>query len=351
MSDLDLRALGRWMANAVPALGKPVSLVKFATGQSNPTYRLQAEGGGAVLRRKPFGALLPSAHAVEREHRLTSALHPKGFPVPRPLALCEDPDVIGASFYLMEFVDGRTLTNGALPEFSPLERRRHYRAIIDTVAALHRIEPAAVGLADFGRPGNYFRRQIERWTRQYRAAQTDVLPAMEWLIEWLPRTAPGEDRTAILHGDYRIDNLLFAQNGADILAVIDWELATLGEPIADFSYLALNWIMPADGRAGLAGLDLPELGIPTLEEAVAHYCAASGRNELPDLHWYFAYNLFRRAGIVQGVKKRLADGNASSAYAKVVAETVGPLAEAGWMQAQQAVKSGPSSRRPSGNGR
>jgi aminoglycoside phosphotransferase (APT) family kinase protein len=348
MSDLDLQSLGRWMAHAVPALGKPVALMKFATGQSNPTYRLQTESGAAVLRRKPFGALLPSAHAIEREYRLMSALHPTGFPVPRPLALCEDASLIGASFYLMEFVDGRSLVDGVLPGFSPSERRCHYLAIVDTLAALHSIDPAAAGLSSWGRPGNYFLRQIERWTRQYRATQTDDVPAMERLIEWLPRTAPEQDRTTILHGDYRIDNLLFAPNEANILAVVDWELATLGDPIADFAFLATNWITPSDGRAGLAGLDLPELGIPSLEEVAARYCAASGRDKLPDLHWYFSYNFFRRAGVVQGVKKRLVEGNASSRNAGVIAAMVGPLSEAGWAQAQQVagpVRSSPQSPR------
>jgi aminoglycoside phosphotransferase (APT) family kinase protein len=336
MSDVDLQALGGWMAGATPQLGRPLALEKFASGQSNPTYRLDTEGGPVVLRRKPFGHLLPSAHAVEREHRLIAALHPAGFPVPRPLALCEDAKVIGAPFYLMSLVDGRHLVDGALPGLSPAERQAHYEAMIDTLAALHAIHPEAIGLADFGRPGNYFLRQVERWTKQYRAAQTDDLPAMERLIAWLPQAAPEQDRACVIHGDYRIDNLLFAKDGPRVDAVIDWELATLGDPLADFTYLAMQWILPADGGAGLAGLDLAALGIPSLETAVARYCAATGRAEPPDLHWFFAYNLFRLAGIVQGVKKRMLDGNASNPKAAATVAKLGLLAEAAWNEARLA---------------
>lgn len=335
MSDLDPAALSGWMAEAVPALGRPVSLFKFPGGQSNPTYRLDAEKGSAVLRRKPFGPLLPSAHAIEREYRIISALHPAGFPVAAPLALCEEPEVIGAPFYLMGLLDGRSFTDGGLPGVVPGERRALYEAMIDTLAALHAIDPQTAGLADFGRPGNYFDRQIERWSKQYRAAQTDELLDMEQLIEWLPRTLPEQERSTIIHGDYRIDNLVYARDSANVLGVIDWELSTLGDPLADFTYLAMNWILPADGGAGLAGLDLRALGIPTLEEAVARYCAATGRTGLPDLHWYFAFNLFRLAAILQGVKKRIADGNASSARAAAMVEKIVPLARAAWDQAVQ----------------
>ena len=333
--DLNAEALARWIATTLPALGQVTAIEKFAGGQSNPTYRVTTTSGDIVLRRKPFGPLLPSAHAVDREYRLLSALHPTGFPVPRPIALCEDEGVIGAVFYLMEMVEGRTFWNGALPELPIKARRPHYLAMIDTMAALHSLDPAAIGLSDFAPPGNYIERQVARWTRQYRAAQTDDVPEVERLIDWLPRTLPAQDRVSVIHGDYRIDNLIYGDDGS-VRAVLDWELATLGDPVADFAYLAMNWAMPQDGRSGLAGLDLAAEGIPTLDEAVARYCEATGRDGLPNLNWYFAFNLFRLTGIVQGIKKRVIDGNASNAGAAAMAERVVPLAKAAWGQAKLA---------------
>ena len=336
MSDLDLASLGRWMERNVTDFGKPRRLEKFSGGQSNPTYRLVAEYGQAVLRRKPCGALLPSAHAVEREYRLLRALYPTGFPVPRPYALCEHSEVIGVPFYVMEMVEGRSFWDGTLPELLPAERRPIYEAMVDLLAKLHTIEPGDVGLADFGRPGNYFGRQIERWTRQYRAAQTEVMPAVERLIAWLPRTIPAQSRVSIIHGDYRIDNLVYALDGPRVAAILYWELATLGDPLADFAYLAMNWAMPADGRSGLAEMDLAMLGIPDLGSVTARYCAATGRDGVPDLHWYFAYNLFRLTGILQGVKKRWLDGNAASEHAEAAVARLPSLAEAAWTQAKLA---------------
>lgn len=333
--DLNEQALADWIAAAHPALGQVSRIEKFAGGQSNPTYRVTTTSGDVVLRRKPFGPLLPSAHAVDREYRLLSALHPTGFPVPHPVALCEDEGVIGAVFYLMEMVEGRTFWNGALPELPTQARRPHYLAMIDTMAALHSLDPAAIGLSDFAPPGNYIERQVARWTRQYRAAQTEDVPEVERLIEWLPQTLPAQDRVSVIHGDYRIDNLIYGDDGR-VRAVLDWELATLGDPVADFAYLAMNWAMPQDGRSGLAGLDLAAHGIPTMDEAVARYCAATGRAGLPNLNWYFAYNLFRLVGIVQGIKKRVIDGNASNAGAAAMAERVVPLAKAAWAQAKLA---------------
>ena len=287
-----------------------------------------------MLRRKPFGQLLPSAHAVDREYRLIAALHPLGFPVPRPYALCSDPGVIGAIFYVMELVRGRAYTNGALPEFAPSERRRMYEQLVDTLADLHNIDPAAAGLGDFGKPGNYFERQVARWTRQYRDSQTDDLPEMERLIDFLPRSLPEQSRVSIVHGDYRIDNVLFAEENLN--AVLDWELATLGDPLADFSYLAMQWVMPADGTAGLSGLDLAMLGIPNLDEIAQRYSARSGVPVAGQLDWYFAYNLFRLAGIVQGIKKRMIDGTASSSKAAEMAARVPMLASAAWSFAEKA---------------
>ena len=332
---LDEDALGRWLeANVVGFIG-PFELTKFASGQSNPTYRIAAASGDYVLRRKPFGELLPSAHAVDREYRLLSALHPLDFPVPRPLALCTDAGVIGAIFYVMDLARGRPYANGALPEFNPPTRRHIYEQLVDTLADLHSIEPDTAELGDFGKPGNYFERQIARWTRQYRDSQTDYIIEMERLISFLPETLPEQARTSIVHGDYRIDNVVFDGDGT-LTAVLDWELATLGDPLADFSYLAMQWMMPADGGAGLAGLDLEQLGIPSLKEIVARYSERSGVPVADRLDWYFAYNLFRLTGIVQGIKKRVIDGTASHAQAAEMAERVPMLAQAAWSFAVKA---------------
>jgi aminoglycoside phosphotransferase (APT) family kinase protein len=260
---------------------------------------------------------------------LLFALHPLDFPVPCPLALCADPEVIGAIFYVMELARGRPYANGALPEFDPATRRRMYEQLVDTLADLHTIDPDAAELADFGKPGNYFERQVMRWTRQYRDSQTDYLPEMERLIAFLPETLPEQARTSIVHGDYRIDNVVFDGDGT-LTAVLDWELSTLGDPLADFSYLAMQWMMPADGGAGLAGLDVAALGIPTLDEIVQRYAERAHVPVADKLDWYFAYNLFRLAGIVQGIKKRVIDGTASHAQAAEMAKRVPTLAKAAW---------------------
>jgi aminoglycoside phosphotransferase (APT) family kinase protein len=331
---VDVEALGRWLQASVDRFRGPFEIEKFTWGQSNPTYRIRAASGEYVLRRKPFGPLLPSAHAVDREYRLISALHPLGFPVPRPYALCTDAEVIGAIFYVMELAKGRAFTDGALPGFEPLVRCRIYEQLVDTLADLHNVDPEAAGLGDFGKPGNYFERQVARWTRQYRDSQTDDLPEMERLIAYLPASLPHQSRTSIVHGDYRIDNVLFDEG--KLTAVLDWELATLGDPLADFSYLAMQWMMPADGASGLGGLDLAALGIPPLEDIVERYSARSGVPVAAKLDWYFAYNLFRLAGIVQGIKKRVIDGTASSANAAEMAKRVPMLASAAWSFAEKA---------------
>jgi aminoglycoside phosphotransferase (APT) family kinase protein len=328
-NEIDLAALESWLTANVGGFQGPLTLAKFPAGQSNPTYRVDGASGTYVLRRKPFGKLLPSAHAVDREYRLLSALHPLGFSVPEPLALCEDPDVIGSIFYVMEMAKGRAYADGALPDFDPATRGEMYDQMVDTLADLHSIDPDAAELGDFGKPGNYFERQVMRWTRQYRDSQTDYIPQMERLIAFLPETIPEQSRTSIVHGDYRIDNVVFDGDGT-LTAVLDWELATLGDPVADFSYLAMQWMMPADGGAGLAGLDLGALGIPSLEEIVARYSARSGVPVAGQLDWYFAYNLFRLAGIIQGIKKRVIDGTASHAQAAELAKRVPTLAEAAW---------------------
>ncbi|RYE02561.1 MAG: phosphotransferase family protein [Sphingomonadales bacterium] len=335
MSDLDEARLGEWLAANVAGFAGPFAIAKFPGGQSNPTYRIDAASGAYVLRRKPFGPILPSAHAVEREHQLIAALHPTGFPVAKPYGLCEDSAVIGSPFYIMEMVEGRTFWDGSLPGMTPTERTAHYNAITDTLAALHSVDYAAVGLGEYGKPGNYFERQVARWSKQYRASQTDDLPEVEGLIEWLPRTVPEQTRTSIVHGDFRIDNMIFHAREPRVLAVLDWELSTLGDPLADFSYYLMSWVTEPEGRSGVKGLT-GDTGIPTIEQVVERYCAATGRDGVPDLNWYFAYNLFRLTGIVQGIKKRMIDGNASSEQAAATVERLPGLAAAAWGFARQA---------------
>ena len=338
MSDpgLNDEALGAWLDANLAGFSRPFSLTKFSSGQSNPTYRIDASSGAYVLRRKPFGQLLPSAHAVDREYRLLSALSPLDFPVPKPLALCTDPEVIGAIFYVMELAEGRPYADGSLPDFTPDLRRTMYLAMIDTLADLHGIDPETAGLGDFGKPGNYFERQVARWSRQYRDSQTDDIREMERLIEYLPASLPVQSRNSIVHGDYRIDNLIYAKDRPEVLAVLDWELSTLGDPLADFTYVAMAWVTENGGRSGVMDLDRMGLGIPELDEMVERYCAATGRDGVPDMNWYFAYNFFRLAGILQGIKKRVIDDTASSQHAKDMSERVRPLAEKAWAFARTA---------------
>lgn len=330
-SDFPAGLLQTWLTDNVPGFGELICVEKFPGGQSNPTYRISDGRLELVLRRKPFGALLPSAHAVEREYRIIGALHPTGFPVPKPYALCEDETVIGVKFYVMELVAGRTFWSGSLPDLPADQRRTIYTSLVETLAQLHLVDHGQLDLADFGASGNYFERQVRRWTRQYRAAQTDDLAEIERLIDWLPRTLPRQDRVSIIHGDYRLDNVVFAGDCSRAIAVLDWELATIGDPLADFAYLAMNWMLPAGERnAQIGGLDFGRLGIPDLNWISARYCELTGRDGLPDLNWYFAYNLFRLAGIVQGVKKRAIDGNASSAKADEMGVHVPVLAKRAW---------------------
>ena len=336
VADIDTAALSSWLEGHVAGFRGPVTLDKFEGGQSNPTYRLTAASGTYVLRRKPFGALLPSAHAIEREYQVLGVLKPLDFPVPRVLALCEDPEVIGSAFYLMEMVEGSNFTDGALPGMTKEARARVYHAMIDNLAALHRIDHSQVGLASYGRAGNFFERQVARWTKQYRAAETERMEEMERLIAWLPATLPAQAGVAIVHGDYRIDNLIFDPAAAEIRAVLDWELSTLGDPLSDFSYFLMNWVNPVDGRSALYGLELDQLGIPPLDQVVARYCEKTGCRGVENLYWYFAFNQFRLVGIAQGVKKRLIDGNASNARAGELASRLPAMAAQAWLFAQRA---------------
>lgn len=333
---LDETRLTAWMTANVAGFAGPLTYAKFAGGQSNPTYRIDSPSGAYVLRRKPFGPLLPSAHAVDREYRLIAGLYPTGFPVAKPYGLCTDDSVIGSMFYVMALADGRNLWDGTLPDHTPDERTALYHAMVDTLADLHTIDYDAAGLGDYGKPGNYFARQVERWTRQYRASETEPMPEVERLIAFLPRTVPEQTRTSIVHGDYRIDNMIFAPTEPRVIAVLDWELSTLGDPLADFSYFLMSWVTEPEGRSGVKGRTGEATGIPDMADMVRRYCARTGRDGVPDLNWYFAYNLFRLTGIVQGIKKRIVDGTASSAQAERSAAQVHRLAAASWHFAELA---------------
>lgn len=327
---VDEAKLAAWMADNVAGFAGPLAVLQFKGGQSNPTYRLNTPDRSYVMRRKPFGKLLPSAHAVDREFRVIAALGKQGFPVAHAYALCTDDAVIGAAFYIMSMEEGRVLWDPSLPSVSAGDRRKIFTSKIETLAKLHSFEPAEIGLGDFGKPGNYFARQVDRWTKQYRASETEHMPEMEKLIDWLPRTLPTQERVSIVHGDYRLDNMIFHPTEPHVIAVLDWELSTLGDPMADFTYLLMQWIMP-----GLAGVDVAALNIPTMDEAAQIYCNVTGV-KMPDLNWYFSYNLFRLAGITQGIAGRIRDGTAANAKAIESAKRTVPLSKASWDYAQKA---------------
>ena len=329
---LDLGALEAWMAAHVPAYRGPLSAQLFQGGQSNPTYQLTTPGARYVLRRKPMGRLLASAHAVDREYRAIAALHPTGFPVPRPFGLCEDDCVIGSMFYVMQLVEGRIFREPLLADVAPADRREIYLDMVRVLAALHTVDPTAVGLAEFGRPGNYMSRQIHRWTTQYRASETGRLETMERLLQWLPSTVPAEGRTGIVHGDFKIDNVVVEAEKPRLAAVLDWELSTLGDPLADFTYLMMNWVSGPLAEPGT----LETLGIPDMQTCVAEYCRLTGRDSLPDLNWFFAYNQFRLGCILQGIVGRARDGTANSPEAASMEARVPLLADSAWRFALQA---------------
>lgn len=337
----DVDALDAYMREHVEGYqGGPLTVEQFKGGQSNPTFKISNGSQQYVLRTKPGPAakLLPSAHAIDREYRVMDALNKAGFPSARQYALCLDESVIGRAFFVMEFVEGRVLWEQSLPGMTPAERGAIYDEMNRVIAQLHSIDYAAIGLADYGKPGNYFARQIERWTRQYQASSTETIEAMDKLIEWLPNNIPPGDDTAIVHGDYRLDNLIFHPTEPRILAVLDWELSTLGHPAADFSYHCMSWHIPPGQFRGIGGLDLKELGIPSQEEYIASYCARTGKTiRAEDFNFYLAYNMFRLAGIMQGIMKRYVDGTASSAQALENGKAARPMAEMGWHYAQLAI--------------
>jgi aminoglycoside phosphotransferase (APT) family kinase protein len=334
---IDEARLAEWLAANVAGYEGPLEVRQFKGGQSNPTYQLVTPAKKYVLRRKPPGKLLPSAHAVDREFKVISALGTTQFPVAKAYALCMDEAVIGTIFYVMDMVEGRILWDLTLPDYAPAERGAIFDAQIKTLADLHNTDYAAIGLSDFGKPGNYFGRQIDRWTKQYKASETQSVPSMDRLMAWLPQTLPEDHATSIVHGDYRLDNMALHPTEPRVLAVLDWELSTLGNPLADFTYFLMSWVMPSSERSGLSSLDLPSLGIPSIAEVVGRYCQLTGRTEgLPALDWYFAYNMFRLGAICQGIAGRVRDGTASSAHAQAMEARVPVLGDAAWSFAERA---------------
>jgi len=333
MSDvdsLDIELLDRYLSEHIESFHGLKSAEKFSGGQSNPTFNLSAASGEYVLRRQPPGKLLKSAHAVDREYRVYKALENTDVPTPKMYHLCEDREVIGSMFYVMEYCEGRIFWDAALPKLASNEERTHaYSQMGKVLAAIHSVDVEAVGLGDYGKPGNYFERQLSRWTKQYRDSETQKIPAMDQLIEWLESHIPEDDgRVSLVHGDYRLDNMMFAPDEVRVIAVLDWELSTLGHPFADLAYQCMQLRMPANAgdMSGLAGADRGALGIPTEAEYVETYCEAMGIEKIDHWAFYLAFSYFRLAAIAQGVAKRALDGNASSKQASKVGAYVAPLA-------------------------
>ena len=326
---LDDTALGVYLNDTIARFSGPVTSKKFSGGQSNPTYLLKTSSGQYVLRRKPPGELLKSAHAVEREFRVMQALSVTGVPVPATLHLCSDESIIGSVFFVMEFVPGHIYWDPTLPDLIPTQRYATYMEMCRVLAVLHQVDIDAVGLSDYGKPGDYFARQINRWTQQYFASQTEKIAEMEDVIEWLPANRPADDgRVSLVHGDFRMDNMIFNTHKAEVVALIDWELSTLGHPFADLAYQCMHLRMdPGKHLSGLNGVDRSKLGIPSENEYVAKYCEHCGLDSVDNWPFYLVFSFFRMAAILQGVKKRAIDGNASSAVALEYATLVKPLAE------------------------
>ena len=334
----DIANLERYLRDNVEDFPGNLEVEQFKGGQSNPTFMLKAGPRRYVLRRKPPGKLLPSAHAVDREYRVITALHASGFPVAKTYCLCMDDAVIGTAFYVMDYVAGRVRWDPTLPDMLKDQRGAYFDELNRVIALLHSLDYASIGLADFGKPGNYIERQINRWTKQYRASETERIEAMENLIEWLPKNIPSGDETTIVHGDYRMDNVMFHPTEPKILAVLDWELSTLGHPLADFSYHCMTWRLTPGQFRGMMGVDFKALGIPTEQEYVAAYCRRTGRDGIPNWDFYMAYNMFRLAGILQGIMGRVKDGTAASAHAIEQGKRARPMAEAGWQQVEKILK-------------
>jgi aminoglycoside phosphotransferase (APT) family kinase protein len=336
----DVASLERYMRAHVEGFSGSLEVEQFRGGQSNPTFMLGAGGRRYVLRRKPPGKLLPSAHAVDREYRVITALYGTGVPVAKTYCLCEDDSVIGTAFYIMDCVEGRVLWDQKLPGMTRAQRAAIFDEQNRVIAALHQTDYDKIGLSDYGKLGSYVERQINRWIKQYRASETERIEAMENLIGWLPKNIPEGDETTIVHGDFRLDNLIFHPSEPRILAVLDWELSTLGHPLADFAYHCMYWRLTPGEFRGIAGVDFNELGIPTEEQYVAAYCRRTGRSGISNWDFYMAYNMFRLAGIIQGIAKRAQDGTAASAQAFEQGKRARPMAEAGWRQVEKILKGG-----------
>lgn len=331
----DLAALHGYMRRHGLCGTGPLSVTPLTGGQSNPTYRLRCGPESYVLRKKPAGVLLASAHSVDREYRVMQALGDTEVPVPRMLAYCDDAQLLGTPFYIMEFLDGRVLVDQSLPGMTPVERGQIYAEMNRVLACLHRVDPEAVGLSSFGKPGNYFQRQIDRWSRQCLASTLPLSAAIQQLMDWLPAHIPAGDETVIVHGDYRLDNLLFHPHEPRVIGVIDWELSTLGHPLADLSYQCMAWHIPPSLWRGIAGLDLAALGVPSESAYVKQYAQATGRDRIEHWDFYLAYNLFRMSAILHGIAQRAHDGNATAPDAVETGRKAQPLADIGWQCAQR----------------
>jgi len=332
----DEEALARYLERSVEGYRGPLEVRQFAGGQSNPTFFLTSADRHYVLRKKPPGKLLPSAHAVDREYRVITALAATDVPVPRTYCLCEDESVIGQAFYVMDWVAGRIFRDPTLPGMEPAERRVIYDAMNETMARLHRVDFRAVGLETYGKPGNYFERQIARWIKQYEASKTEDIPSFDALIDWLPRNIPPGDETAIAHGDFRLENMIFDATEPRVLAVLDWELSTLGHPLADVGYNVMGYFTPPGQPSHLASLDFHGTGIPTVEDYVAAYCRRTGRERIDRLEFYVVFALFRSAAIIQGIAMRARTGSASSDNAATIGGYAGRIADNAWQLARSA---------------
>lgn len=332
----DTGRLADWLCAHVEGYAGELAVEQFKGGQSNPTFLLTAGNKKYVMRRKPPGKLLPSAHAVDREYRVISALAQTDVPVAKSYALCQDDGVIGTAFYIMDYVAGRILWDPALPDMAPAERTAIFTEMNRVIATLHSVDYAAVGLAEYGKPGSYFARQIDRWSKQYRASETEKIEAMDNLMAWLPANIPPGDETRIVHGDYRLDNVIFHPSEPRILAVLDWELSTLGHPLSDFAYHCMTWRLSPGLFRGIHGFDLQALGIPSEQEYVAMYCRRTGRESIPaaEFEYYLAFNMFRLTAILQGIMARALQGNAASQEAIDTGKRARPLAEEAWRQVE-----------------
>lgn len=329
--------LKTYLAENVRDFSGPMIVSQFRGGQSNPTYKIDTPEKSYVLRRKPPGELLPSAHAVDREYRVISSLQKTAVPVPQDICLCEDETILGTMFYLMEYVEGRIFWDQTLSNLAKEHRFEIYDAMNVALSALHGVNFQKVGLSDFGKMGEYRERQIHRWSKTYKISETEKIDEMDLLMEWLPANIPPGDETSIVHGDYRLDNMIFHPTEPRVLAILDWELGTLGHPIGDFTYNLMTWRLPSGLFRGIGDFDLRKLGLPREEEYIEGYCRRTGRKHIPDLDWYMAYNMFRLAAILQGIAKRAIDGTASNEYAIEQGKRARPMAELAWRQVQALV--------------